>query len=102
MVDDGYVPPLATPIKVMGYYAMGGVDAQLPVMKAAGFITPHMGHIARTIAYVLSGGDTPQNGMISEDYMLSLEREAFVELWKTESTRKMAEHMATKGKPLMI
>jgi 3-hydroxyacyl-CoA dehydrogenase len=102
MVDDGYVAPFPTPIKVMGYYAMGGVDAQLPAMRAAGFITPHMGHIARTIAYVLSGGDTPQNGMISEDYMLRLEREAFVELWKTESTRKMAEHMLTKGKPLMI
>jgi 3-hydroxyacyl-CoA dehydrogenase len=40
--------------------------------------------------------------MISEDYMLSLEREAFVDLWKTENTRKMAEHMLTKGKPLMI
>jgi len=61
-----------------------------------------MAHIARTIAYVLSGGDAKPGDEISEDYMLKLEREAFVDLWKTENTQKMAEHMATKGKPLML
>jgi 3-hydroxyacyl-CoA dehydrogenase len=102
MVDDGYVPPVKTPIKVMGSSAMGAIDANLPDMLAGAMITPHMAHIARTVAYVLSGGDSKPGDVISEDYMLKLEREAFVDLWRTENTRKMAEHMAAKGKPLML
>jgi len=102
MVEDGYVPPAKTPIRVMGSSAMGAIDANIPDMAAGGMITPHMARIARTVAYVLSGGDAKQGEAISEDYMLKLEREAFVDLWKTENTRKMAEHMATKGKPLML
>jgi 3-hydroxyacyl-CoA dehydrogenase len=39
---------------------------------------------------------------VSEDYMLQLEREAFVELWQTENTQKMAAHILQTGKPLMI
>lgn len=102
MVEDGYVPPVKTPIKVMGANAMGAIDANIPDMLAGAMITPHMAHIARTVAYVLSGGDARPGEAISEDYMLKLEREAFVDLWKTENTQKMAEHMATKGKPLFL
>ena len=102
MVEDGYVAPAVTPIKVMGTSAMGAIDANLPDMLVAGQITPHMAHCARTIATVLSGGVAKPGGYISEDEMLRLEREAFVELWKTENSQKMAEHMATKGKPLML
>lgn len=88
MVDDGYTPPVKTPIKVMGNYAMGAVDANLPDMLVAGQITPHMAHCARTIAYVLSGGENKPGAKIGEDEMLRLEREAFVELWKTENSQK--------------
>ena len=102
LYEDGYVPQPKTPISVMGYAAMGAINANLPDMLTGGQITPHMAHIARTVAYVLSGGDAAQNSYIGEDAMLKLEREAFVELWKTENTRRMAEHMATKGKPLML
>ena len=49
----------------------------------------------------MSGGETTGR-FVSEDYLLKLEREAFVELWKTENTVKMAEHMLKTGKPLMI
>jgi 3-hydroxyacyl-CoA dehydrogenase len=102
MVEDGYVAPAKTGIKVMGHSAMGAVDANLPDMLAGGMITPHMAHIARTIAYVLSGGEAIPGSEISEDAMLKLEIEAFVDLWKTENSQKMAEHMATKGKPLFL
>jgi 3-hydroxyacyl-CoA dehydrogenase len=102
MVEDGYVAPAKTGIKVMGQAALGAVDANLPDMLAGGMITPHMAHIARTIAYVLSGGQAMQGTEISEDAMLKLEIDAFVDLWKTENTQKMADHMATKGKPLFL
>ncbi|MCL2156255.1 MAG: hypothetical protein FWH53_11365, partial [Leptospirales bacterium] len=102
MVEDGYVAPPASKIKVMGHAALGAVDANLPDMLAGNMITPHMAHISRTIATVLSGGEAIPGSEVSEDYMLKLEREAFVELWKTENSQKMADHMATKGKPLFI
>jgi len=102
MIEDGYTAPVKTKIKVMGYAAMGMIDANVPDMLVAGHITPHMAHIAKTIGYVISGGEAKPGSYVSEDYMLQLEREAFVELWKTENSQKMAEHMFTKGKPLMI
>ena len=57
---------------------MGAIDANLPDMLAAFQITPHMAHIVRTAAYVLSGEIVKQGNEISEEYMLRLEREAFV------------------------
>lgn len=102
LADDGYVPPAKTPIKVMGNTAMGPIDGNIPDMLKAGQITPHMAHIARTVAYVLSGGDAHPGSYISEDYMFKLEREAFVDLWRTKNSQMMAESMATKGKTLML
>ncbi|PKL40594.1 MAG: 3-hydroxyacyl-CoA dehydrogenase [Spirochaetae bacterium HGW-Spirochaetae-1] len=102
MVEDGYVPPAKTPIRVMGGAAQGMVDAEMLNMKSGGYITPHMMTIAKKIAYVVSGGDAQPGSYVSEDYMLKLEREAFVELWKTENTQKMAAHILATGKPLMI
>ncbi len=102
MVDDGYAPPLKKPIKVMGDAAQGMIDAELFNMSSGGYITPHMKFIARKIAYVMSGGEARAGSEVSEDYMLQLERDAFVELWQTENSQKMAEHIKNTGKPLMI
>jgi 3-hydroxyacyl-CoA dehydrogenase len=102
MVEDGYVAPAKTRIRVFGKDALGMIYAELFNMSNGKFITPHMEFIAKKIAYVLAGGEANQNAMVTEDYMLQLEREAFVELWKTENSQKMAEHILTTGKPLMI
>ena len=102
MVEDGYVAPVKTKLPVLGEEAVGMVHAELLNMKSGGFITPHMEFIAKKIAYVLSGGEAKSFMEVSEDYMLQLEREAFVELWKTENSQKMAEHILKTGKPLMI
>ncbi len=102
MIDDGYVPPAKTKIPVMGQEAQGMVHAELLNMKLGGYITPHMEFIAKRIAYVISGGDARERLELSEEAMYKLEREAFVDLWKTENTQKMAEHILKTGKPLMI
>jgi len=102
MVDDGYAPPLKTKIKVIGREAQGMVEAEMLNMKSGGYITPHMEFIAKKIAGVLSGGEVIQGTEITEEQWMKQEREAFVELWKTENTQKMAEHMLKTGKPLMI
>jgi len=102
MAEDGYVPPANLPIKVMGQDAMGAVDANIPDMLAGYQIAPHISTVVRRVAYVISGGTAFKGSEISEDAMLALEREMFVDCWKTEGSQKMAEHMATKGKPLFI
>ncbi len=102
MSEDGYVPPVNTPIKVMGQAAMGAIDSNIPDMLAGYQIAPHISTVVRRVAYILSGGTAMPGTTISEDYMLSLERDMFVDCWKTEGSQKMAEHMATKGKPLFI
>ena len=102
MVDDGYHPPAKTKIPVMGTEAQGMIFAEMFNMASGGYIPPHMETISKKIAYVVSGGEARQGMMVTEDYMLKLEREAFIDLWKTENTQKMANHMLTAGKTLMI
>ncbi len=102
MLDDGYAPPLKTKIPVLGREAVGMVWAELFNMKGGGYIPPHMETISKKIAVCLSGGDVPSGTAVSEEHLMTLEREAFVDLWKTENTQKMAENIMKTGKPLMI
>jgi len=102
MAEDGYVPPANTPIQVFGQDAMGAIDSNIPDMLAGYPIAPHIATVVRRVAYIISGGTAYKGEFISEDSMLALEREMFVDCWKTENSQKMAEHMATKGKPLFI
>jgi 3-hydroxyacyl-CoA dehydrogenase len=102
MVEDGYIAPANLPVAVMGQDAMGALDANIPDMLAGYQIAPHISTVVRRVGYILSGGTAYKGEKISEDSFLRLEREMFVDCWKTEGSRKMAEHMATKGKPLFI
>lgn len=102
MLDDGYAPPAKKKYPVMGQEAQGMIWAEMLNMSSGGYIPKHMEFIAKKIAYCMSGGEARQGQLVSEDYLMKLEREAFVELWKTENTQKMAEHILTTGKPLMI
>lgn len=102
MVDDGYTAPRKEKYPVFGREAQGMIWAEMLNMKSGGYITPHMEFIAKKACFCLAGGDVPCGTLVSEDYLMTLEREAFVELWKTEGTQKMAESMMTTGKPLFI
>ncbi|MBP7738772.1 MAG: enoyl-CoA hydratase/isomerase family protein [Spirochaetes bacterium] len=102
LLDDGYAPPAKKKYPVMGLEAQGMIWAEMLNMRNGGYIPKHMEFIAKKIAYCMSGGEAHQGNLVSEDYLTKLEREAFVDLWKTEETQKMAEHILTTGKPLMI
>jgi len=102
MVEDGYAPPMKKKIAVFGREATGMIYAEMLNMKHGGYITPHMEHIAKTICWCMQGGDVPSGTLVTEEYLQSLEREAFVELWKTENTQKMAENIMATGKPLFL
>ena len=102
MVENGYAPPAKKKYPVMGQEAQGMVWAEMLNMSSGGYIPKHMEFIAKKIIYCMSGGEARQGQLVSEDYLLKLEREAFVDLWRTEATQKMAAHILSTGKPLMM
>ncbi|GAE32541.1 enoyl-CoA hydratase [Halalkalibacter hemicellulosilyticusJCM 9152] len=69
-------------------------------MMLAKAISEHDHLIASKLAYVLAGGDVRAGTLVSEQYMLDLEREAFLSLCGEPKTQARMEHMLMKGKPL--
>lgn len=69
-------------------------------MKKSGYISDHDELIASKIAYVLSGGNLPAGTEVTEEYILELEKQAFLELIKTPKSQQRMQHMLTKNKPL--
>ena len=100
MVDEGYAPPPKRKIKVLGQAAQGMVNTEISNMLNGKFISEYDAFLAKRIAYVISGGDVRDNAQIEEDVILTLEREAFIELLKEEKTLARIDHMLTTGKPL--
>jgi 3-hydroxyacyl-CoA dehydrogenase len=100
MVDEGYAPPAKRKIKVLGQAAQGMVNAEISNMLSGKFISEYDAFLAKKIAYVISGGDVRDNSEVAEEVILTLEREAFLELLKEEKTLARIDHMLTSGKPL--
>jgi 3-hydroxyacyl-CoA dehydrogenase len=100
MVDEGYAPPPKRKIKVLGQAAQGMVNTEISNMLNGKFISEYDAFLAKKIAYVISGGDVRDNAHIEEDVILTLEREAFIELLKEEKTLARIDHMLATGKPL--
>ena len=81
MSDYGYLPPCKEKkIKVLGKQALGMFMVGSDTMKAGKYISNHDQKIANKIAYVISGGDLSQATLVDEQYLLDLEREAFLSL----------------------
>jgi len=101
MAETGYVPPLRERnIKVLGKQALGMFLVGTHSMESANYISEFDKKIANKLAYVMSGGDLSESTMVSEQYLLELEREAFVSLCGERKTLERIQHMLTKGKPL--
>ncbi|NGP88523.1 3-hydroxyacyl-CoA dehydrogenase/enoyl-CoA hydratase family protein [Fodinibius halophilus] len=100
MVDAGYHPPAKPQLKVLGKRALSSLRLMLYIMHEANFITDYDKVVADDIAYIMSGGDLSEPQEVPEDYLLRLEREAFLKLLEDERTQARIEHMLKKGKPL--
>lgn len=100
MADVGYQPPARPKIKVLGRQVLGALKLMLYIMHEADFITDYDRIVAGKVAYVMSGGDLSEPQEVPEEYLLKLEREAFLELLEDERTQARIEHMLKKGKPL--
>lgn len=99
-MSENYRAPVPKKIKVVGenVYALLKLGAQ--TMKLSGYASDHDVKIASKVANVLSGGQVIGGSVVSEQYLLDLEREAFLSLCGEPLSQQRMQHMLTKGKPL--
>jgi 3-hydroxyacyl-CoA dehydrogenase len=101
MADQGYTQPIRrTDIKVLGKQALGMFLVGTNQMVAGKYISEHDLKIANKLAYVMAGGDLSEPTLVSEQYLLDIEREAFLSLCAERKTLERIQFMLTKGKPL--
>jgi 3-hydroxyacyl-CoA dehydrogenase len=101
MANQGYTQPVRrTDIKVLGKQALGMFLVGTDQMVAGQYISEHDQKIANKLAYVMAGGDLSEPNLVSEQYLLDLEREAFLSLCTERKTLERIQFMLTKGKPL--
>lgn len=101
MAEAGYTQPIKRKdIKVLGRQALGMFLVGTDSMQAGHYISEHDRKIANKLAYVMAGGDLSESTLVSEQYLLDLEREAFLSLSGERKTLERIQYMLTKGKPL--
>jgi len=99
--DSGYTMPLQrTDVKVLGRSVLGTLYAGINGMFRGNYITDHDVKIAKKLAYVMCGGDLSEPALVSEQYLLNLEREAFLSLCGEKKTLERLQSVLKTGKPV--
>jgi len=97
----GYVMPVQrNDIKVLGRSALGAMYAGINGMWRANYATDHDVTVAKKLAYVMCGGDLSEPQLVSEQYLLDLERQAFLSLCGEKKTLERIQAILKGGKPL--
>lgn len=100
MFDSGYRAPAKTLFPVAGRNAIATIKAQLVNMRDGGFISAHDFHISALIAHVVCGGDVDAGSLVSEEYLMALERKHFCGLLEHPKTQERIMGMLQTGKPV--
>jgi 3-hydroxyacyl-CoA dehydrogenase len=101
MVEEGYVQPKQrNDIKVLGRSALGALLSGISAMQFGGYISEHDKLIAQKLAYAICGGDLTSATLVTEQYLLDLERETFLSLVTTKKSLERLQSILTTGKPL--
>ncbi|RKD15226.1 3-hydroxyacyl-CoA dehydrogenase [Pelobium manganitolerans] len=101
LANAGYTPPAPRKdIKVLGKYGLGMVYAGANSMRSANYISEYDQKISQKLGYVMCGGDLSAPTLVTEQYLLDLEREAFLSLCGEKKTLERIQSILTKGKPL--
>jgi 3-hydroxyacyl-CoA dehydrogenase len=101
MAEAGYTKPqMRKDIKVLGKQGLGIVYIGAASMQAGQYISEHDKLISEKLGYVMCGGDLSSPTLVSEQYLLDLEREAFLSLCGHKKTLERIKHMLDTGKPL--
>jgi 3-hydroxyacyl-CoA dehydrogenase len=96
----GYRPPVAPAIRVLGQEFLAAATLAIHMMLRAEYITEYDAIVARKLAHILAGGSLTSSQTVSEQYILDLEREAFVSLTGEQKTQQRIAHTLKTGKPL--
>lgn len=99
-VIQGYQPPKRDKIPVVGEAGFALMLLGALSMKNSGYISDHDLKIAKKLAYVIAGGRVPSGSYVDEQYLLDIEREAFLSLAGEPKTQERMQYMLMKGKPL--
>ena len=100
MLEDGYSQPAPTKVKVLGQQALGMFLVGTDSLEKGHYASEHDKKIANKLGYVMAGGDLSEPTFVTEQYLLDLEREAFMSLMTERKTLERIEHMLKTGKPL--
>lgn len=101
IAESGYQTPVQRKdIKVLGRSALGALYAGINGMWRAGYATDHDALVARKLAYVMTGGDLSEQTLVTEQYLLDLEREAFLSLCGEKKTLERIQGVLKTGKPV--
>ncbi len=100
LYEKGYKPPVREKIPVTGETGYATLLLAAHSMRSSGFISEHDFKIAQKLAFVISGGRVPFGTLVDEQYLLDLERGAFLSLVTEPKSMQRMQHMLLKGKPL--
>ena len=100
MFNSGYRAPLKRSFPVVGRNGLATIKGSLVNMRDGGFISAHDFHIASLIANVVCGGDVDNGTLVTEEYLMTLERKAFCSLLENAKTQERIMGMMSTGKPV--
>lgn len=100
LADQGYTQPIEKKVKVLGKNALGMFYVGTDQMLAGKYISEHDKKIADKLANVMVGGNLSEPTVVTEQYLLNLERETFLQLCGERKTLERIQYMLQKGKPL--
>ena len=100
LYESGYKAPVRKKVPVTGEPGYATLLLGAQTMQLSGYISEHDLKIAKKLAYVISGGKVPYGTEVDEQYLLDLEREAFLSLVAEPKSQQRMQHMLVKGKPL--
>jgi 3-hydroxyacyl-CoA dehydrogenase len=100
MVQEGYKPPMQEMIYAAGRDVLAAIRTQVWGFRQAGWASEHDALVNNKIGWVLCGGDITEPTWVPEEYILDLERQAFVDLCKEEKTQERMAYMLEHNRPL--
>ncbi|WKK64706.1 3-hydroxyacyl-CoA dehydrogenase/enoyl-CoA hydratase family protein [Lutimonas zeaxanthinifaciens] len=100
MLEDGYTKPVSKKVKVLGQQALGMFLVGTDSLEKGKYASEHDKKIANKLGYVMAGGDLSEPTLVTEQYLLDLEREAILSLLTERKTLERIEHTLKTGKPL--
>jgi 3-hydroxyacyl-CoA dehydrogenase len=100
LYEAGYKAPVKEKVKVVGAPGYATLLLGAQGMFDSGFISEHDLKIAKKLAFVIAGGLVPYGTEVNEEYLLGLEKQAFLELVADFKSQQRMQHMLLKGKPL--